>query len=99
MIDFQTEKDKRQIDEQYRILMPDGSRWYKFFAEYKAGEASNVGLDEATLTSLDRAGAVFPQDVMSVEFWARDFDHARMLVDKMREGLELKGQLYNEVMG
>lgn len=73
MIDFTAEKDKREIAPHCRLIMPDGSKWYKFSAEYEADKT------------------------MTIEFFAMSNEHAQQLVQAMKAGLVLKGQIYEEI--
>ena len=43
IIDFESEKMKRDVGENCRMVMPDGSTWYKFSADYRFPEGSCVG--------------------------------------------------------
>ncbi len=97
IIDFTQEKDKKEIDAQYRMVMPDGSKWYKFFAEYDYQSNAGGGLPESILQALDSAGAQFHSGKFEITFWAQSMEDAENRVKSMREGLALGGQLYNEV--
>lgn len=97
IIDFIEEKDKRDFDPEYVLVMPDGSRWYKFFAEYDFKCDAGGGVDEALLQAADNNGAVFLNDVYHIEFWAQNKEEAIARVEAMRSGLEYRGQLFSSV--
>jgi hypothetical protein len=43
VIDFGKEKMNREVAPDCRLVMPDGSEWYKFTADYRFPEGSCVG--------------------------------------------------------
>lgn len=95
-IDFQSESDKRNIEEQFRLIMSDGSKWYKFFAEYTF-DSDGVGLPEHIISIMEQPDAVVKKDTFSIEFWARDKREAEQRVSAIRRSLELGGQLFSEI--
>lgn len=92
-IDFMAEKDKRSIDEQYRLVMPDGSKWYKYIAEFDF-QGSGIGLPEHILSN---PALIFPENKFTFEFWARDMEDAQHRLDAIKSTAVLGGQIFNGV--
>lgn len=95
VIDFEVERMKREVAGDCRLDMPDGSVWYKFFADYHF-QASGVGLSERVLQSLPD-NAVLQDGKFTIEFWAQSQEEAERRVKAMRESLGEPSQIYEVV--
>lgn len=96
VIDFQGEKDQRQNDEPLHIVMPDGSKWYKFNLSYKF-PSDGVAIPQQLHENLTAAGATFVNGTFSFDIWARDAQEAALRLEAIKVTGEVMGQVYAEI--
>lgn len=96
IIDFNTEKQRRE--DCLKLVMPNGTIWYKYSLEYEYDCPSGGGLTEQFLTALDAAGVSWPtQKTYAFEIWATNDDEAIHRAQRIKDSNLTPVRIYKEV--
>jgi hypothetical protein len=92
--------DRNAPDADQCLIMPDGSKWYKYCATYDFACEDGGGVSEALLSALMAKGADFPAlyspQQYEITFWAQSIDDAKARVIAMRKSMVLDGQIFSQ---
>lgn len=83
IIDFNTEKNIREHDDNTKMQMPDGKWWFKYSCDYTYETGDDGQRMPEFILKMDNV--FFPKNKWSIEFWALNDEDAQKRVDAMKK--------------